>query len=159
MTDATAECEDLNYDCNYNIFLAEQYLSNLHSMSDRQKASKWIRKLLNSAHTVAEMKLRNDFMYYLVINLQNGELQAPFTSPPPPGPLSALIALLPQEKGAECTPGVSFQGHQELPLIYRQSPDGGAFLASQPVPRCGAFCYLAVVCEGEECEKDVYKDK
>lgn len=31
------------------------------------------------------------------------------------------------------------------PLLYENSPDGGAFLASQPVPRCGAFCYLAVV--------------
>lgn len=31
------------------------------------------------------------------------------------------------------------------PMLYENSPDGGAFLASQPVPRCGAFCYLAVV--------------
>lgn len=31
------------------------------------------------------------------------------------------------------------------PMLYEQSPDGGAFLAAQPVPRCGAFCYLAVV--------------
>ncbi|KAJ1528031.1 hypothetical protein ONE63_007952 [Megalurothrips usitatus] len=28
---------------------------------------------------------------------------------------------------------------------YEYSPDGGEFFAAQPVPRCGAFCYLAVV--------------
>jgi len=33
----------------------------------------------------------------------------------------------------------------DKPMLYRQSPDGGAFLAAQPVPKCGAFCYLAVV--------------
>lgn len=31
------------------------------------------------------------------------------------------------------------------PMLYQNSPDGGAFLAAQPIPRCGAFCYLAVV--------------
>lgn len=29
--------------------------------------------------------------------------------------------------------------------ILERSPDKGAFLMAQPVPRCGAFCYLAVV--------------
>lgn len=33
----------------------------------------------------------------------------------------------------------------ERPMLMRQSPDGGAFLAAQPIPKCGAFCYLAVV--------------
>lgn len=32
-----------------------------------------------------------------------------------------------------------------LKEILERSPDKGAFLLSQPVPRCGAFCYLAVV--------------
>lgn len=40
-------------------------------------------------------------------------------------------------------PGISKGGQK--PLLYQHSPDGGAFLASQPIPRCGAFCYLAVV--------------
>ncbi|KAI5746845.1 uncharacterized protein LOC103509149 [Diaphorina citri] len=155
MADISQECEDLNYDCNYNIFLAKQYLPNLRSMTDRQKASKWMRKLLSCAHTMDEMKLRNDFMYYLVLNLQAGELQAPFTlCPPPPGPLSSLLALLPQDKSPPtgCLATECIQDSQDLPLLYRQSPDGGAFLAAQPVPRCGAFCYLAVVCGQDEKE-------
>ena len=38
----------------------------------------------------------------------------------------------------------------ERPFIYQQSPDGGAFLAAQPIPRCGAFCYLAVISKTAE---------
>lgn len=38
------------------------------------------------------------------------------------------------------------------PLLYENSPDGGAFLAAQPIPRCGAFCYLAVVARKPEPE-------
>ena len=41
-------------------------------------------------------------------------------------------------------------GEGQMPLLYEQSPDGGAFLASQPVPRCGAFCYLAVVTKAQD---------
>ena len=33
------------------------------------------------------------------------------------------------------------------PLVQALSPDGGAFLANQPMPRCGAFCYIAVLCK------------
>lgn len=41
----------------------------------------------------------------------------------------------------------------DQPLLYQHSPDGGAFLASQPVPRCGAFCYLAVVSRSDRSEE------
>lgn len=36
------------------------------------------------------------------------------------------------------------------PPMFEHSPDGGAFLAAQPVPRCGAFCYLAVVARQDQ---------
>jgi len=55
----------------------------------------------------------------------------------------------PNEPSSHQKPG---NGQQSAPtfdqtkrIIYQQSPDGGAFLAAQPVPRCGAFCYMAVV--------------
>lgn len=35
---------------------------------------------------------------------------------------------------------------QPTPIVPNLSPDGGAFLASQPMPKCGAFCYLAIAC-------------
>lgn len=44
--------------------------------------------------SIEEMKLRNDFMYYLVLNVQNGELRPPFNENPPPGALPAIAHLL-----------------------------------------------------------------
>lgn len=32
-----------------------------------------------------------------------------------------------------------------LPLVMENSPDHGAFLVNQPVPKCGAFAYIAIV--------------
>lgn len=61
---------------------------------DRQRAVRWMRKLATCNHSVNEMKLRNDFMYYLVLNVQNGELKPPFTDNPPSGALPALAHLL-----------------------------------------------------------------
>lgn len=37
------------------------------------------------------------------------------------------------------------RGESSFPDIYQKSPDGGAFLSSQPIPKCGAFCYVAIV--------------
>lgn len=50
-----------------------------------------------------------------------------------------------EEAGQWIDKSAAEQGGASQPLLYQHSPDGGAFLASQPIPRCGAFCYLAVV--------------
>lgn len=86
--------EDLNYDFNYNMFLTKTMLTLLTSLSDRQKAVRWMRKLTTCNRCIEEMKLRNDFMYYLVLNVQNGELRPPFTDNPPHGALPAIAHLL-----------------------------------------------------------------
>ncbi|KAL1488655.1 hypothetical protein ABEB36_014455 [Hypothenemus hampei] len=111
-----------------------------------------MKKLATCNRSIEEMKLRNDFMYYLVVNIQQGELLPPFTEPPPQSPLPDITHLLP---GGVVSPplddwGEKSQSHK--PMLYENSPDGGAFLAAQPVPRCGAFCYLAVV--AREAKKD-----
>nr|CAD7414860.1 unnamed protein product [Timema cristinae] len=105
----------------------------------------------------------NDFLYYLALNLQNGELRPPFTENPPKGPLHTVLHMLPggtealtededkwwlQYSDQESEDVDSTRSGQ--PLIYQRSPDGGAFLSAQPVPRCGAFCYLAVVARAQE---------
>lgn len=117
--------------------------------------NRWTQKLLASNKTTAEMKLRNDFMYHLVMAVQEGsELKPPFNQYPPFTPLKGLAYLLTggtagkKDAGgggatAECE--APPEDDADKPMVYRQSPDGGAFLAAQPVPRCGAFCYLAVV--------------
>lgn len=50
-----------------------------------------------------------------------------------------------EEAGQWIDKSAAEQAGAQQPLLYQHSPDGGAFLASQPIPRCGAFCYLAVV--------------
>ncbi|RZF40984.1 hypothetical protein LSTR_LSTR006287 [Laodelphax striatellus] len=148
--------EDLDYDCIYNMFLTKIILKNLASIPDRQRVLRWTRKLTTCNRTLEERKLRNDFMYYLTLNVQSGELRPPFTEDPPAGPLPAMAQLLPG--GAEATAealemeakrgcwGEDVDGASgERPMLVRMSPDGGAFLAAQPIPKCGAFCYLAVV--------------
>lgn len=101
------------------------------------------------------MKLRNDFMYHLVTAVQEGtELKSPFNQFPPSGPLKGLAYLLTggpagkKEAGGSGSMGeceTPPEDDADKPMVHKQSPDGGAFLAAQPVPRCGAFCYLAVV--------------
>lgn len=133
--------------------------------------------LSNCNNSLAEMKLRNDFMYYLVVNIQNYSLQEPFTSEPPNGLLTLhqnllvrnvisfrflFYSFLFQPQHIECHASAAGWdpvnkndtddeiGESARPLLYQYSPDGGAFLASQPIPRCGAFCYLAVISQSKE---------
>lgn len=53
-----------------------------------------MRKLSTSNNSVPEMKLRNDFMYYLVMNIQNNTLKSPFIDDPPNGTLLEIGHLL-----------------------------------------------------------------
>ncbi|XP_065161314.1 uncharacterized protein [Atheta coriaria] len=138
---------DLNYDFNYNLFLAKRMMDNLQTNAERQRVIRWMRKLIACRRSVEEMKLRNDFMYYLVLNVQNRDLRPPFHESPPPGPLPELSHLLPGSSAESLGEAGAWQEkeNKKKPILYEYSPDGGAFLASQPIPRCGAFCYLAVV--------------
>lgn len=111
-----------------------------------------------SNKTTAEMKLRNDFMYHLVTAVQEGaELKAPFNQYPPSAPLKGLAYLLTgggvagSKKDAAgaatavCEPPPEDDAADKPTVVHGQSPDGASFLAARPVPRCGAFCYLAVI--------------
>lgn len=101
------------------------------------------------------MKLRNDFMFNLVMAVQDGELRPPFNQNPPSVPLMNLKYLL--ASSTQSTSGKDAKKDSSAwecdlpdedankPMLYRQSPDGGAFLSTQPIPKCGAFIYLAVV--------------
>lgn len=60
-------------------------------------------------------------------------------------PTGAEAQLEGAGKWAESSPMRS-----QKPMLYSHSPDGGAFLAAQPIPRCGAFCYLAVVSRSKD---------
>lgn len=108
-------------------------------LTDKHLANKWVTKLSQPTFQIEDMKKRNTIMNYLVQQMQMGTLLAPFNAPPIYQSISHVQGI--PETGGQ---GVNFEG-LNLPKIMKQSPDNGAFLVTQPVPKCGAFCYLAVV--------------
>lgn len=102
-------------------------------------ANKWVTKLKDFRVKIQDLKLRNSILSALVMQMQLGALKAPFNTVPHFTSLDQIQNL--PELNAENI----FPEGFKLPQIMRQSPDQGAFLVTQPVPKCGAFCYLAVV--------------
>ncbi|XP_071443237.1 uncharacterized protein [Hetaerina americana] len=141
--------EELNYDCNLYILMVQTKLHQIRGQNDKARVMKWLKKLSSCQRNTEEMKSRNELMHYLLENIRERQLKPPFTEDPPQGPLPPLDVLL--DKKSEHYPATDTcpdRGNATgamQPLIYNFSPDGGAFLAAQPVPRCGAFCYLAVI--------------
>lgn len=122
---------------------------------DKHCVNLWVHKLMASNKTIAEMKIRNDFMFRLVAAAQEGNLQAPFNQFPPSAPLKSLVyllkgspaAVIAKEGKKDSTAWECELPDEEVskPMLFRKSPDGGAFLAEQPIPKYGAFVYMAVV--------------
>lgn len=60
----------------------------LSNFVDRQLICLWQEKLSNCGQqSLREARLRNDFLYYLCRCCTDGQLAAPFTTPPPKGKL------------------------------------------------------------------------
>ncbi|XP_055844002.1 uncharacterized protein LOC129910594 [Episyrphus balteatus] len=134
---------NLNYDFNILLHQFENSLHDRLNNSDKRLAIAWINKLKSESSSIEEAYLRNDFLYYLVQSVEVGCLKPPFDQKPPNGRILSLKNVLPVNIKAklENAPKPS----QPRPEIFERSPDKGAFLAAQPVPRSGAFCYLAIV--------------
>ncbi|KAI4498217.1 hypothetical protein M0802_006703 [Mischocyttarus mexicanus] len=144
--------ESLLYDWNYNLFCVKTMLPNLRNIQDRQTVVRWLRFLKNCTKSIDEMKLRNDFMYYLVLNVQEGELKTPFNKPPPNQSLITMKNMLQLVDADEKIEKIdkfaklkSMMGKGRRSELLSRSPDGGDFLLSQPIPDVGAFCYIAVL--------------
>lgn len=109
------------------------------SCLDRSLANQWVTKLKDYSARLSDMKMRNTIVAHLIMQMQLGTLTAPFNTPPRFASLDQVQPI------PELTAENVFPTGLKLPQIMQQSPDQGAFLVSQPVPKCGAFCYLAVV--------------
>ncbi|KAL0279517.1 UNVERIFIED_CONTAM: hypothetical protein PYX00_001057 [Menopon gallinae] len=151
--------DTLNFECNYNIYMIKNVMNtNFKSQNDRTKILMWIKKLQICNNNMEEMYLRNDFMQFLWTCVKNSELRPPFDELPPFDQIQKLKHLLPSGDEAKTEVNTDWiedlaNADRGMPDLYRKSPDGGAFLSSQPIPKCGAFCYLAIVskpCEEEE---------
>lgn len=80
-----------------------------------------------------EMKLRNKIIADLIMQMQTGGLNVPFNVNP------RFASLEEVHLPSYSTPQDVF------PRDFKLAHDYGAFLVTDPVPKCGAFCYLAVV--------------
>lgn len=85
-----------------------------------------------------DMKVRNNVTLALVVQLRTASLAPPFHIPP-------HVMRLSDIKIPETIPPNVYPEGFKLPFVMQNSPDQGAFLVTQPVPKCGAFCYLAIV--------------
>lgn len=101
-------------------------------------ASNWVTKLKEYNARIADMKLRNRIMSVLIQQIVQGALTAPFNNPPRFASLDQVQPI------PELNPENVFSDNYRLSQLMRLSPDSGAFLVSQPVPKSGSFCYLAV---------------
>ncbi|XP_063230457.1 uncharacterized protein LOC134535319 [Bacillus rossius redtenbacheri] len=164
----TSDAQELDNDFNYNMVLANHMVTYLQSAMDRQLVRRWLERLRRYRRSRRQMAVRNELMYRLARNLNDAALRPPFTEVPPSGPLEACLHQLSSddssgEEKEQKAPGkeedrpwweaVDSARGEQRPLVHDRSPDGGAFLAAQPVPRCGVFCYLAVVAKGKDGDK------
>jgi hypothetical protein len=100
---------------------------------------KWVEKLNTFSSKMSDLEMRNNIMMNLVFQTQLGNLTKPFSSPPNFSSLEKVGPIQDMSKDE------FFPEDLRLPLIMQNSPDHGAFLVSQPVPKCGAFAYIAIV--------------
>lgn len=109
------------------------------NIGDRQVSAQWINKLKDFNARIQDLKMRNKIVAALIMQMQLGVLQAPFNQRP------RFTSLDQVQPIPEMTADNVFPTNFKLPFMMANSPDQGAFLVSQPVPKCGAFCYVAVV--------------
>lgn len=108
----------------------------------------WMRYLNQNGVTIQEAHERNNFFRHLLNCCRTRTFTTPFHKKPPN---ENILNLNKSQRGY-----VTIQ-NEEVPqedlgmasnvlkTVLERSPDKGAFLMAQPVPRCGAYCYLAVV--------------
>lgn len=105
-------------------------------MTDQRVCVLWIKKLKEHNSLINDMKLRNRIMNLLMKQVLAGKMSPPFNEPPKFQTLAQV--MIPEEQAEKISDDI------KLPQIMRLCPDHGAFLASQPVPKSGTFCFMAV---------------
>ncbi|XP_063221191.1 uncharacterized protein LOC134530364 [Bacillus rossius redtenbacheri] len=144
------EVESLNTNFNFNMIIARKLFGTLPTRNDRELVRQWIRKLKSCTSSINEMKLRNNFMFHLVINLRTGCLLHPFNKPPKQGPLNMAYASVDQCKGSDSG---SDADSERAPRNLPQPPPAARFLVPAPMPKVGAVCYMAMKCMGDNVSK------
>ncbi|XP_023305081.2 uncharacterized protein LOC111686925 [Lucilia cuprina] len=125
----------------------------IYNYREKYLITEWLTKLKNSKTSLEERKLRNRFLKHFVNNQESGvnifRLE-PFNKIPKDfsGPLKDFKKLLPKDPDEALNPSED-EKRSYMADLFDKLPDKGAFLAQQPVPRCGTFFILIVRAEDE----------
>lgn len=76
--------KQLNYDYNVLLFEVRAHMKNLN-LENRRIVEAWIEKLSTTNQSLEEIRLRNDFLFFLSRNCEDGTLQSPFDQRPSAG--------------------------------------------------------------------------
>lgn len=101
---------------------------------DRVLANKWFSRLREFNVQPEDMKPRNKILAAMILQMQMRALSIPFNT-------------LPKFKNLNEVQVVEFTAENIFPDDFKLPPaatNPGAFMVS-PVPKCGAYCYMAVV--------------
>ncbi|GJQ69490.1 hypothetical protein Trydic_g6595 [Trypoxylus dichotomus] len=148
----------LNENFAYNSMLARALIQ-LIPAHEREVVRVWLNKLHVMDRHAAEMKIRNEYMWFLLLMLQNKRLQPPFSRIPPGGelrPLNEVLApdiyedvlMTTDEQTSEwlenpCNLESSCKEIFTSEAHAYPSTHPAEFLENQPKPRNGIICYVA----------------
>ncbi|XP_017774200.1 PREDICTED: uncharacterized protein LOC108560970 [Nicrophorus vespilloides] len=145
----------LNENFMYNSMLARALLQ-LVSVTERDILQLWLDKLHEMDENSDEMSIRNEYMWFLLLQLQNKRIIQPFNKSPPNLKLKPLKNVLPQHVYEEVLTSteqnMSWLGQAGEEPSSKETDDNIAdppsslpcmFLQNQPTPRNGIICYFA----------------
>ncbi|EEB11265.1 hypothetical protein Phum_PHUM103430 [Pediculus humanus corporis] len=144
-----------------NILLVKALLQYLPH-SEKKKAVEWLAKIQDPDENIGELKTRNEYSFYLLLNVQNGSMSQPFNKSPPPGKLKPLFRILPDYVYEEVLKQFK-TGHCRLNKLLNVSDEvfdfpelfstPNNFESQHPRPRSGIFSHCAVFSDYPNCEK------
>lgn len=149
--------QSLNENFVYNSMLARA-LTQLLPSTEKGIIRVWLDKLHDIDGSPEEMNNRNEYMWFLLLMLQNKKITIPFNKMPPTHSLRPLREILPQDiyeevltatdKNMSWLDQVSSAPHAtitEPKIVKPETPScrPSNFFASQPMPRDGVICYMA----------------
>ncbi|KAK9758801.1 protein of unknown function (DUF4485) [Popillia japonica] len=148
----------LNENFAYNSMLARA-LVQLIPAHDRETVRIWFNKLHVMDRSAEDMKRRNEYMWFLLLMLQNKRLQPPFNKSPPGGelrPLNEIISpdiyedvLMSSDDQSATWLDTACNMDQTCKDVYTSedqhfpSTHPAEFLNNQPLPQNGIICYVA----------------
>ncbi|KAI4457433.1 hypothetical protein MML48_7g00003693 [Holotrichia oblita] len=148
----------LNENFAYNSMLARA-LVQLIPAQERDTVRVWFNKLHVMDRSAEDMKRRNEYMWFLLLMLQNKRLQPPFNKGPPGGELRPLNEILSPDIYEEvlmssddqsatwlentCNADQTCKDAYTSEDQHFPSTHPAQFLTNQPLPQNGIICYVA----------------